>query len=111
MDAAATAGGNQDPHKQGLRSILIHKSHMYTEASLDPERCSYKSDQKAKSMWVANQIRKLGHYEDAIRPNIHTQEEYMEEEINMAEHVKVIHRRRRQSYHQAAAGYNPHEPK
>jgi hypothetical protein len=43
VDAAATTGGKQDPRKQGLRSILIYKSHMYTEASLDPERCSYKS--------------------------------------------------------------------
>ena len=42
VDASATAGGKQDPRKQGLRSILIYKSYMYTEASLDPERCSNK---------------------------------------------------------------------
>ena len=44
VDAATTTGGKHDPSKQGLRSILIYKSHMYTEASLDPERCSPKSD-------------------------------------------------------------------
>ena len=60
MDVAATTSEKQDPRKQGLRSILIYKSHMYTEASLDPEWCSYKSDQKAKSLGVANPIRQLG---------------------------------------------------
>ncbi len=42
VDAAATTGRKLDPRKQGLRRILIYKSHMYMEASLDPERCSYK---------------------------------------------------------------------
>jgi hypothetical protein len=36
-------------------------------------------------MWVANQIMQLGHNEDISSPNIHTQEEYMEEDINMGE--------------------------
>ena len=74
MDTAATAGGKHDPIKQGIRSILIYKSHMYKEATLDPERCSYKSNQKARNLWVANQIRNLGHYEDVSNPTIHTQE-------------------------------------
>ena len=85
MDVAATTGGKQGQRKQSLRSILIYKSHMYTEASLDPERCSYKSDQKAMNLWVANSIRQLGHYEDVSNPNIHTREEYMEEDINIGE--------------------------
>jgi len=85
VDVAATAGGNQDSSKQGLRSILIYKSHMYTEASLDTKRCSHKSDQKTRNLWVANQIRQLGHYEDVSSPTIHTQEEYMEEDTNMGE--------------------------
>jgi hypothetical protein len=37
------------------------------------------------NMWVASQIRQLGHYEDVNSPNIHTQEEYTEEDINMGE--------------------------
>ena len=37
VDAAATSGEKQDPSKQGRRSILIYKSSMYSEASLDPE--------------------------------------------------------------------------
>jgi hypothetical protein len=82
VDLAATAGGKQDPRKQGLRSILIYKSHIYKEASLDPERCSFKVDQKPRTQWVANQIRQLGRYEDVCSPNIYTQAEYMEENIN-----------------------------
>ena len=49
VDNAATAGGKHDSSKQGLRSILIYKSYMYKEATLDPERCTQKSDQKAKN--------------------------------------------------------------
>ena len=56
VNAAATTCGKQDPRKQGLPSILLYKSHMYTEAYFDPERCNHKSDQKAMNMWVANQI-------------------------------------------------------
>ena len=44
VDLAATSGGKQDPSKQGLRSILIYKSHIYKETSLDPERCNFKVD-------------------------------------------------------------------
>ena len=85
MDAAATAGGKQDPSKQELRSILIYKSHMYKEASLDPKRCSHKTDQHARNLWVANQLRQLRHYEDGNSPDNHTHEEYTEENINMGD--------------------------
>ena len=54
VDAKATTGGKHDPSKQGLRSILIYLSHMYTEASLDPKRCSLKVDQKVRNQWVDN---------------------------------------------------------
>jgi hypothetical protein len=54
VDAAAIAGGKKDPSKHGLRSILIYKSHIYTEASLDLERISHKLDQKARNLCVAN---------------------------------------------------------
>ena len=74
MDAAATSGGKHDPRKQGLRSVLIYKSHMYTEASLDPKRCNHKSDQKATNLWVANHMRQLGHYGNVNSMTIYTQE-------------------------------------
>ena len=47
VDTSATIGGKQDINKQCRRVILIYKSHMCTEASLDPERCTHKSDEKA----------------------------------------------------------------
>ena len=34
-------------NKKGRRVILIYKAHMYKKVTLDPERCSYKSDEKA----------------------------------------------------------------
>jgi hypothetical protein len=34
-------------NKQGRRVILIYKAHMYSDSSLDPERCSHKTDEKA----------------------------------------------------------------
>ena len=37
------------------------------------------------NMWVANQLRKLRHYEDVSSPDNRTQEEYMEEDINMGD--------------------------
>ena len=37
-DLAATTRGKQGPSKQGLMIILIYTSHIYKEASLDPER-------------------------------------------------------------------------
>ena len=56
VDAHAIAGGKQDPSKQGLRIILIYRSHMYREIFLDPERCNLEADQKARTQWVANQV-------------------------------------------------------
>ena len=85
VDAAATTGGKQDPSKQGLRSILIYKYHVYKAASLYPERCSHKTYQQARNLWVANQLRQFRHNEDFSNPDIHTQEEYMEEDINMGD--------------------------
>ena len=52
MEMAATTGGKQDMNKQGRRVIMIYKAHMYKDATLDPERCSYKSDEKARRIWL-----------------------------------------------------------
>ena len=48
-DTTAATRGKHDPSKQGRRSIFIYKSYMYSEASLDPERCTFKVDQKARN--------------------------------------------------------------
>ena len=48
VEKAATTGRKQDPSKQGHMIILIYKSYMHSEATLDPERCTFKVDQKAR---------------------------------------------------------------
>jgi hypothetical protein len=58
---------------------------MYTKASLDPEKCSFKANQKAINQWVANHVRQLGHYEDVSSPIINAHDEYMEEDFNPAD--------------------------
>jgi hypothetical protein len=68
VDTAATIGGKQDMSKQGLRVILIYKSHMYNEATLDPERCTHKSDEKARRAWLVAYIRQIDKYEDIHSP-------------------------------------------
>ena len=48
VDTIATVGAKQDMRKQGRRFILIYKAPMYTEASLDPDRCTHKAYEKAR---------------------------------------------------------------
>jgi len=50
--------------KQGRRVILIYKAHMYTEASLDPERYTHKADEKAMRRWIVTHLRQIDQYED-----------------------------------------------
>ncbi len=85
MDTSAKASGKQDPSKLGRRSIVIYKSYMHKEVSLDPERCSFKTDQKARNHWVSNQVRQLEQFEDVGSPINLTQDETMEEVQNPEE--------------------------
>ena len=56
-------------NKQGRRVILIYKAHMYKEATLDRERCSYKSDEKAMRIWLQTHLREIDEYEDVNSPD------------------------------------------
>jgi len=80
VDTLATTKGEKGPSKQGRRSILIYKSYMYKEASLDPERCNFKVDQKVRNQWVANHARQIGQFEDVNSPIIITRDEAMKED-------------------------------
>jgi len=81
VDTTSTIGGKQDMNKQGRRVILIYKAHMYSEASLDPERCSHKTDEKAGRAWLLTHIRQINKYEDINSPTGEKQEDdIMEEE-------------------------------
>ena len=54
---------------------------MYNEASLDPERCTHKSDEKARRAWLLTHIRQIDQYEDIISPTEEQQEDdIMDEE-------------------------------
>jgi hypothetical protein len=68
VDTTAIIGSKQDMNKQGRRAILIYKAHMYTEASLEPERCTHKSDEKAMRNWLQTHLREIDQYEDINSP-------------------------------------------
>jgi hypothetical protein len=110
VDAAATTVGKHDPAKQGRRIILIRRSHMYTEASLDQERCSLKADQQAKSKWVEDQVRQQGHFDDVSSPIINTLDEYMEEDIKIADTGREDHHAPTANIPPSGSGAQPQEP-
>ena len=78
VDVAATARGKHDPSKQGRRSIIIYKSYMYSEASLDPGKCTYKLDQKARNQW--GHARQIGQFEGVSSPPQNTYDEEIKTE-------------------------------
>ena len=80
MDTTAIGRGKHDPSKQGRMSILIYKSYMYSEASLDPERCSFKIDQKARNQWVSIHAQHIRQFEDVSSPPQNARDEEMETE-------------------------------
>ncbi len=47
---------------------------------MDPERCNFKADQKAKNQWVANHARQISQFEDVNSPIIITRDEAKEED-------------------------------
>ena len=57
IDMASTARGKHNPSLQGRRVMLIYRTHMHPEASLDPEHCTPKSDARAMSMWLHAHIK------------------------------------------------------
>ena len=68
VDTTATVEKKHDPFKYGRTSIFIYKFCMYTEASLEPERCSFKDDIKAKNHWVSTHARHIRQFEDVNIP-------------------------------------------
>ena len=80
VDTTATIREKHDPSKHGYMSILIYKSYMYTKVFLDPERCSFKVDLKARNHWVSTHARHIGQLEDVSSPLHILRDEAMEEE-------------------------------
>jgi hypothetical protein len=79
IDMAATTGGKQNPALQGRRVLLIYKTHMHPEASLNPEACTPKSDVRARNSWIQVHIKCIDQYEDVYSPQLHEGDTYMEE--------------------------------
>ena len=57
IDGTTTAGGKHNPYLHGRRDMLIYKTHIHPESSLDPEHCTPKSDAKARSNWLHARIK------------------------------------------------------
>jgi hypothetical protein len=61
---------------------------MYTEASLEPERCTTKANQNAGICWIKSHSRQIDQFEDVNSPSINTtrgeamEDEAMEEDTN-----------------------------
>ena len=55
-------------NKESRRVILIYKAHAYNEASLDPERCTHKSEETAIRNWLLTHLRQIDQYKDTNSP-------------------------------------------
>ena len=75
VDIAVVIGGKHDMNKQGHMVILIYKAHMYTEAVLDPERCTHKLNEKAKRNWLQTHMRQIYQFDDINNPTREQQED------------------------------------
>ena len=82
VDTTPIIGGKKDMNKQGRRVILIYKAHRYTEASLDPERCTHKSNEKARRNCLQTHLRQIDQYEDIDSPARDQQEDDTIEEAD-----------------------------
>ena len=91
VDMDATTGGKQNPALQGSRVILIYKTYMHTEPTLDPERCAFKSDAGMRNKWIIKQIQQVVQHGDCASPPHQTEiNEDMEEDVHpVAEHGQV----------------------
>ena len=61
---------------------MIYKAHMYKEATLDPKRCSYTSDEKAMRIWLQTHMRQIDQHEDIDNPVRDQHEDDIMEEAN-----------------------------
>ncbi len=48
--------------------MLIYRTHMHPESTVDPGHCTLKSDAKARSSWLHNHIKMVDKYEDVYSP-------------------------------------------
>ena len=81
VDTAAIIGGKYNMNKQGRSVIINYKSHMYNEATLDPERCTHKSNDTTMRVWLVTHNRQIDQYEYIHSPiGEQHEDDIMEEE-------------------------------
>ena len=80
VDTTATIGGKKNMSKHGRIVILKYKSHMYNEATLNPERCTHTPDDKARRTGLVTHLRQIDQYEDIHNPIGEQQEDDIIEE-------------------------------
>jgi hypothetical protein len=59
VDIPATLGGKQDGSKQDRRMILIYKTSMYVNSSLNPAQCTQRTDRNARQKWLITTLQQL----------------------------------------------------
>ena len=89
IDRAATAGRKHNPSLQGRHVMLIYKTHMHPEASLDPEHCTPKSDARARSSWLHAHIKTVEQYDDVCSPKPNEGDTHMEEDTTHTKEAAV----------------------
>jgi len=73
------------PLNRTARASSFTKSHMYTEASLDLERCIFKIDAQSRTNWVSAHVIEIDHIEDVSSPHIIIREDAMHEDTGRAD--------------------------
>ena len=80
-----TTGDKQNPSLQGRRVMLIYKTHMHPDASLNLEHCTPKSDAGAKNHWLHAHTKSIDKYEDVYSPKPIEGDTNMEEDTTHTE--------------------------
>jgi len=64
---------------------------MYNEASLDPERCKHKSDEKTRRSWLLTNLRQVDQYEDINSPvrDQHNDDTMEEAEVGIIQPIRT----------------------
>jgi hypothetical protein len=70
IDMASIVGGKHSPSLKGRRLMLIYKTYMQPEASMNPEQCTSKSNVRAMNNWLMAHIKSIDRYEEVYSPEL-----------------------------------------
>jgi len=69
--------------------MLVYKTRMHPEASLDPEHCTPKSDARARSSWLHAHIKIVDKYVDVYSPEPNDRDTHMKEDTRHTEEATM----------------------